>query len=260
MRGSLILFSLLLLQGCQSDFDKCMETEAPRAEKAMDLSQLASNLTRFRDASTGLVLANEVILKFQEFDGVIERPESIPDYPEYPDFACTDATADDWDECWAEHEKKKENYEKQKAQHRVDLEIWKLTPEGLSWTEQWERAYVNTWNEFGVLGTSREEIDGWFNDNYSEDELNFVREEFKNYANDFNCWGKDVDDCYDPIGAKVESESKLEYGDDGYEEKYVAAMRGVVASIIEKMTRAYSENTIRAELAILACNQHGFYE
>ena len=51
-----------------------METEAPRAEKAMDLSQLASNLTRFRDASTGLVLANEVILKFQEFDGVMSGP------------------------------------------------------------------------------------------------------------------------------------------------------------------------------------------
>ena len=88
MRGSLILFSLLLLQGCQSDFDKCMETEVPRAEKAMGISQLAHDLTRFRDASLGLVLGMEFALKFNELYEEIESPKYAR-LSDYPDYACT---------------------------------------------------------------------------------------------------------------------------------------------------------------------------
>lgn len=261
MRGSLIVFSLLLLQGCQSDFDKCMETEVPRAEKAMGISQLANDLTRFRDAAIGLVLGMEFALKFNELYEEIESPESMPASPDYPDYACTDLKGDDWYECYAEHEKKKENYEKQKAQYDADLKIWKLTPGGLTWAKDQERRYVNAWNKIGVPGTSREEVDEWFDDQYPDDELQFAREELENYAKEFNCWGEGMDYCWDPIGAKVKSESKLEFGDDGHDEKYAAAVESVVASVIRKMTGEYSENTTKAnELAILTCNQHGIYE
>ena len=67
---------------------------------------------------------------------------------------------DEWYECYAEHEKKKENYEKQKVQYDADLEIWKLTPEGLTWAKDQERRYVNAWNKIGVPGTSEKRLMG----------------------------------------------------------------------------------------------------
>jgi len=261
MRGSLILFSLLLLQGCQSDFDKCMQTEGPRAEKAMGIFQLASDLTRFREASLGSLLQMEFAIKYNELYGDIDSPESMPSSPDYPGYACTDLKGDEWYECYAEHEKKEENYEKQKAQYSVDLEIWKQTPAGLSWSRDQELRYVNAWNETGVPGTSTEEVNGWFDEKYPEDELNFVFTEFENYAQEFNCWGEGMEYCYDPIGAKVKSESKLSYGDDGFEEKYVVALKSTVAIVLGKLTDAYSEGAAQAkELAILTCNQNGFYK
>lgn len=261
MRAIIVVSSMVFLVGCQSDFDRCMETELPRAEKTFGISQLESDLTRFRDASEGFILGMTHVTKYASLYQDVKEPESMPKYPEYPEFVCGDLTGKSWTDCYAEYTKKTEKYDKQKVQYDTDYEKWKQTPDAITWRRDQETRSVNVWNMIGVPGGSQAEIDTWFDERYPQDELGFVLNEVEEYAKDFDCWGEGTDSCFDPIGAQVRAELGPDYGDDEFATAYFEASKKVVTAVIGKMTENYVDAVSKAEeLAKLTCNQNGFYE
>lgn len=261
MRAIIVVSSLVFLAGCQSDFDRCMDAEFPRAEKTFGISQLESDPTRFRDASDGFILGIEYVIKYDGLYQDVKEPDSMPNHPEYPEYVCSDLTGKSWTDCYAEHEKKTDEYDKQKVQYDTDFEKWQQTPDGITWRRDQETRSVNVWNMIGVPGGSQAEVDAWFDEKYPKDELEFVRNEFEEYAKDFDCWGEGTDSCFDPIGAQVKAELGLDYGDDEFAAAYFEASKKVVTAVIGKMTENYVDAVSKAEeLATLTCNQNGFYE
>lgn len=255
--------SLALLVGCQSDFDRCMETEFPRAEKTFGIPQLASAPMRFRDASDQYFLRNEFFIKYANTVKDVPEPENKPTRPDYPDFDCSDHTGqpDVFLECLNEHDKKKQEYEIQNSQYDADMKIWNQTPEGIAWRADQEAESINAWNAVGVPVNSQAEVDGWFEENYPEDEVDFVLEELEKYAQESDCWGEGIDYCWDPIGAKVRAEFELDYADEGFIAKRTEVGKELVAAVLVKMTDLHAEAVVSAnDLAILTCNENGFYE
>ena len=60
MRTIIVLASIVFLSGCQSDFDKCMKTEAPRAGSILAMNDMAANITAFKSTSNFFVMCNRV--------------------------------------------------------------------------------------------------------------------------------------------------------------------------------------------------------
>ena len=89
----LFIIPFLLLVGCESGFDKCMNTELPRAEKV-------AGLNAEREAGLQLISIKETTEKY-ELAGeggdawVVKNPPPLG-RPEYPDYKCSELTGDAW--------------------------------------------------------------------------------------------------------------------------------------------------------------------
>lgn len=260
MRAIVIFVSTVLLSGCQSDFDKCMETEAPRAEAILALSDLSEAITNFQSASIFALMLYQAEANF-ESERASSEPEGRPVYPEYPTYACSldDMSRAVWQDCSDAYEVTKKAYEEEKAAADLALEEWNARPDVSAWYEESDAKFLNSINSAGLEATSLEEAEHLVSSR--EAELEMVNAALIKRATESDCWGAGVDSCDDPISYEVELKFGLGFVDDGYYAKRVETAKLAFAEILMTMTDQYSAATTKAqELAVLTCNQNGLYE
>ena len=218
----LFIIPFLLLAGCASEFDKCMNTELPRAEKI-------SGLNAEREAGLQLMSLRETLEKWGLAAKAVaawEKTNPPPlDIPEYPDYKCSELTGDAWSDCRSAHDKLKEEFEAAEA-------IWEASPEVIRWKERLEEAALRLYREQGLPLFNMEELP------YSE-----IMEKFDTFvAPRSEIWQCRVDpDCDDNR-------------DENIDMKAIDEAMLTNASTISEMAEATKE------LATVTCNNNGFYE
>ena len=258
MRYTIIFASIVLLSGCQSEFDKCMETEAPRAESTLALSDMAAAITDFKSKSS-------FVLKVYEAEAASQieisnsAPGGRPVQPDYPSYGCSDLTGDEFWSCNDAHDELVEKYEEERLLAAKLLESWNARPEVVAWRETFDAVQFAAARDAGLDVASLEELERLVDS--KEAELEAVNVALKARAAESDCWGTGIDSCYDPIAEELVDK----FGEDLYEadwySKYVETAKLAIAEILMTMTNKYSLATTQAnELAVLTCNQNGFYE
>ena len=258
MRTIIVLASIVFLSGCQSDFDKCMETEAPRAGSILALNDMATNITAFKSTSNFFVMMQQGEVIF-ETERAESEPAGYPASPSYPPYTCSldEMSSAVWQVCYDAHEERVKIYEGQKPAAKLALQEWNARPDVVAWKEKNDTVLLAVLREVGLDIKSLEEVD----QRVEEQEAAYIAA-LQNRAIESDCWGDGADDCYDPI----DSEVKSKFGADdlsweGYLSKRVEVSKLAAAEILVKMTSDYGLAVNRAdELAVLTCNQNGLYE
>lgn len=258
MRHTIIFASIVLLSGCQSEFDKCMETEAPRAESILALSDMAAAITEFKSTSSFFTKMQQANANFQ-IERANSEPSGRPAMPSYPSYGCSGLTGDEFWSCNDAHDELVEKYEEEKLLAAKSLESWNARPDVAAWNDEYDLKLLAAINSVGFSMASVEEFERLFESKKAEYEA--FRSKLESRARESDCWGKGADKCYDPIGAELESEFGEDLSVADYQSKYVEIGKRAIAEILMTMTNKYSLATTQAnELAVLTCNQNGFYE
>ena len=112
MRNTIIFASIAFLSGCQSEFDKCMETEAPRAESTLALSDMDAAIADFKSTASFVIKMQQVEAKPQ-FKLLNIAPAGRPVRPSYPTYGCSGFTGSEWRSCSNAYDKLVEKYEEE---------------------------------------------------------------------------------------------------------------------------------------------------
>lgn len=258
MRYTIIFASIVLLSGCQSEFDKCMETEAPRAESILALSDMAAAITEFKSTSNFFTKVQQANANFQ-IERANSEPSGRPVMPSYPSYGCSGLSGNEFWRCSDAHDKLVEKYKEEESLAAKSLESWNARPDVAAWNDEYDSKLLAALNSVGFNMASVEEFERLAESKEAEYEA--LRNKLKSRARGSDCWGKGADKCYDPIGAELESEFGEELSDADYQAKYVEIGKRAIAEILVTMTEEYSvAKTKASELAVLTCNQNGFYE
>ena len=260
MRYTIIFASIVLLSGCQSEFDKCMETEAPRAESILALSDMSSAITDFKSESNFMLMFMQAEASTQ-LELASTEPAGRPVQPQYPPYTCSldEMSRAVWQACYDAHEERVKVYEEQKPAADLALQEWNERPEVVAWTETFEAVELAAIRAAGLEVESFEELERLVNS--KEAGLETVEAALKERGAESDCWGNGDDDCYDPISAELEGKFGIDWRDDDYPSKRYETAKLAIAEILVTMTNKYSVATNKAqELAVLTCNQNGFYE
>ena len=260
MRITTVLVSMVLLSGCQSEFDNCMEAELPRAESILAVGEKANAITTFKLASSKGLSLSEAEAKFQLEVASLPTPEGRPVYPKSPPYSCnSDMSSEVYLACLKDYKQKNDEHNVERQLYQEAMEEWKSTADVIAWNEAQDEIYIAAFREVGILVNSIDELELWLEEFESEFEI--VRVALKERAADFDCWGEEEKFCYDPISEETESTFGVTYEDDGYYSKRVEVYKLAVAEILVEMTEEYAAAVNRAsELAELTCNQNGIYE
>lgn len=222
---------ILLLAGCQSEFEKCMATELPRAE-------MRANLEHERNAGRALV-------SLQDFSGKLSaitirmdkwyEQNPLPSELQYPKYKCSGKSASGFRECTENHDNLVEKYE-------ADVEIWKSTYSGQIWAGLRDEAYLQAGLENGVAITNEEDYEHLVNEQLtSMESVLRPRSTIYRCLRDYKCEDYDYLDL-DHIGYE-------EVLQRAYDEA-VLINAGEISSLV-KATK---------ELATVTCNNNGIYE
>jgi len=218
---------ILLLAGCESDFDKCMNTELPRAETLTGIEaerEVGRQLLDLRNHHKALIDAYEKMIQWGQAN---PRPA---DYPTGPDNTCGDyENFDSWRTCNSEYKRVREEL----------VNEWKATPDAKLWIERRDAEYSRVGLEIGVSISTEEEFadlfDGLFE---SYDTLLEPRSTTLQCYGDYEC--KEYDFMKDEHSEIIEI---------AFDEAILNNAR-VIAELMPK-----------AELlATVTCNNNGFYE
>ena len=242
----LLVIAVVLLTACESEFDKCMTAEVPRAEESLGLSGAYSRLERAREYVEVLAVVTDVDDRWKKWGSL------NPGGPEYPKYECEfDASDDDFEQCSEKHDLKKAEYKKER-------DAYEASPEYQEWLAK-EADFVASiapeFNAVGVAGSTKDEL----GENYSQwddsyDDLRLVR------ARRFDCWGQSP--CERPQSAELaHTFGSRWYRDDDIKEQVDSfeAQEGT------RLVEYFSDELIALqakppEVATLMCNRAGIYE
>lgn len=254
MRSLIAIFFTLLftaLTACESEFQKCLGAEKPRADKIVGLEESYDQLAQAKEFSKTLPkiinltkTANETITDWEE-----QNP--YPPGPKYPEYDCGDLNYYDLRACIDAQTPLKEQYQLDKEEHEQSNEVrswWASKNSALAFL-------VPQFQELGVIGQSWEEIEqgvGEWDDSY--DSLRNVR------AAAFDCWGDA--NCNYPKGREITHLFGSPLDDSEERREKVRAWSELEG---ERLVEFFSSrNTATAdkalELATLTCNRAGIYE
>jgi len=124
IRWITVLVLSLFLTGCDSEFDKCMNTELPRAETIAGLEaerEVGRQLVSLRSLSQAADAVYEGMKVWGEEN---PRPSGYPEYPEYKCSGLGFGSASK--ECSSAYNKLVEEY-------KATEESWEATPEAVAW-------------------------------------------------------------------------------------------------------------------------------
>lgn len=235
-----------------------METEAPRAESILALSDMAAAITDFKSASSFAIKLIQAEAASQ-LEISNSDPGGRPVQPDYPSYGCSDLNGDEFWSCSDAHHELVEKYEEEKLLAAKLLESWNARPEVVAWKETFEAVELAAIRAAGLDVASIEEFERLYGS--KEAELEAVNVAFKERAAEFDCWGMGIDSCYDPISAELEDKFGEDLSETDWLSKYIETAKLAIAEILVTMTDKYSVATTKAnELAVLTCNQNGFYE
>ena len=228
MRTTIVLFLCLSLIGCESDFQKCMNTELPRAE---ELSGIEAEL----EAGRRLVAMRDFVNQMYDMDAGVklwgkENPPP-PGMPKYPAYSCSGFGAA-YDECRSAHDKAVEIY-------KAGVDAWESTPDGRSWTNLRDQEVERLGLKTGFPTADDEKLERM------QDEFYEVRTTLlESRSLIYQCY--EDSDC-DEYGL-LESDYY-----DVLKKSFSEAIQNnldTVSDLVEKS----------AELAMVTCNSNGLYE
>ena len=225
MRTTIVLVLSLALIGCESEFQKCINTELPRAEQLLS-NDLKSRLSALQSLATRVEVVAQV-----ERDAILweidNEPQSRPNYDDY----------DSWEE------------------YEPVISAWRETEDAREWEAAQESKYSEMLRAAGFEGETIDEL--W--DSYS-DWQNLVADAVRERAVVKDFCGLP---CEDPWDAEA-TETVWDYEEGSIEESLSAfaifAPKAVAESILmvgEKLNASLVE---AEELATLTCNSNGLYE
>ena len=225
MRTTIVLVVSLALIGCESEFQKCINTELPRAEQLLS-NDFKSTLSALQSLATRVEVVAQV-----ERDFILwisdKEPQSRPNYDDY----------DSWEE------------------YQPVISAWREAEEGREWEAAQESKASELLRAAGFEGETSDEL--W--DSYS-DWQNLVADAVRERA-----VVKDFCDapCEDPWDAEA-TETVWGYEEGSIEESLSAfaifAPKAVAESILMVGEQLNASLVEAEELATLTCNNNGLYE
>jgi len=241
-----LCLAVILMTGCESDFDKCMRTELPRSSSDLKLEDARQTLAKLSTA-----LKKSQIMKSLREDALAwveanPEPSGSPEYPDYepPSY---EEDYDNWKAYNAEHNRRKEEYKAAKK-------TWEASPEFISYKERGEAEVLklmkNAAISAGITIATTDEFLAWVDFNAMQ-KLITPRAERK------GCWGNDK--CENPLF--LEREHRLAQDEDTREiNEWVLFLTAVKESIEWQTEELARLEKLAPETAIRACNANGFYE
>lgn len=243
LRSFFLLSSLFLLIGCESEFDKCMNAELPRAEAGLrpGIEEAQKHLT----AADRLISREMSLLEILK--PLNDWIEKNPQEPPSPRFSCN-AESEDWAQCYKAHRQAKEQWE-------IDVQPWRDRREAVF------IPLLPALKTAGFEGASFEEVIESAYEGSMEPYQNAVVAR----AQDLGCWGREG--CEDASGAFL-TEFQHRFGEDSLSrdaksitpeqsEWMEARSEGVKQHFTDKIA---SIKANAPEIATLMCNRAGIYE
>ena len=247
MRTITLLALVLFLIGCESEFDKCMKTELPRAETLIGIEserevgrQLVS-MKEYTQAEAAIQPGLDAWIEENPY------PSGGPEYPSYPNYECRldeqkslDERFAEFSECTSAHDKKQEEYEKLVEEYEAADAIFEATPAVVTWRNLQPKEYERLLRAYGYPFDSLEELElePWWTDDFYETVLK-PRSEIYQCLNDTSC-------------------DEYNYGDDDY---YLEILNDSLSEAIVNNAIAITELLESSkQLATVTCNNNGLYE
>ena len=236
MRTTIVLVLSFIFVGCESDFDKCLNTELPRAEEILELEG-------GREVGRQLTSLSDLTQKYDAFDAGINvwveknpEPSGRPTFfIYYPQQKCSEQfdldSGFDFMECYDQHEKRVEEWTKIRDQNDQKSEEWNALPEVIAWTELREAADLRLARANGLQIENADELFSLHEQIWKQME-SLVKPRSSIWQQCF-----DGGDCYDVGFGIAIAEATLNN-----------------ANMISELKETSKE------LATLTCNNNGFYE
>lgn len=225
-----MLVVMLTICGCESDFDKCLNTELPRAELAMGVKEAKGLLLDAQAVISYLQWTRRADEFWSEWKVANPQPEGQPEYKcttldNYGDF-------DGWSACFAAYNEAEESY--------------KSSSKYLDWSSNIVAALPSIKGEgFQSAATSLEEV----YETYAEYN-DIATQVVMSRALSKGCWGKE--DCDDPLYYEYQTLEK-----NNAEIQQSEVLDQAISESVLMLTKV---EVASRELATLNCNNNGFYE
>lgn len=241
----------ILLTGCESDFDKCMQTELPRASMELRVGiarqTLAKLITTLRDEEIS-ASAEESTTAWVEAN---PRPSGRPESPKFEPPPIQEG----YDNWFAYQEK----FSLREEEYEVALKAWRALPEVIGYDEKRDAAFLNIYQKAGAPIESAKDIET-FADLDALDKVLMPRAERN------GCWGED--ECEEPLLHEWVYLSKQDNydGKTDYENRYeysysISMIKTALTESIEWQKEELARlEKLAPETAIRTCNANGFYE
>ncbi|MDA8912728.1 hypothetical protein N9I66_07395 [Pseudomonadales bacterium] len=222
-----LLLTIFTLVACESDFDKCMSTELPRAERLFGVEAEREVERRLVAMHDYIKLEGEVEFRMKSwFD---ENP--TPNYPEYPTFNdCSEAADADFLECSFADDKLSD---KLLEEWEAAVQVWESTSDGRSWLMSKDEEMKRVNREVG---------------------LPLIGEEAEHLVSEFMEVTSTLLEPRSPIYRCYEDYKCDEYRDAEYDDVMDKAFK----EAIQFTATEIKERPL--ELATVTCNNNGFYE
>ena len=231
MRTKIVVALTLLLVGCQSGFDRCMDTELPRAEITTGLEaerQIGRELVAFRSRWAKVYRVATYMKLWIE-----ENPApSDPEWREWPKWNCTDKVGREWFDCAEAHKKLVEEWDKRRN-------VFESSPRWQAWVETKHQEWVRLARENGILINNE-----WEYDSHMNKLLESVEAMIEPRSAIYRCLSDR--ECIDYTGTSEHFAGSI--------------MKASNEAILNNASKISELVKTTKELAVVTCNNNGFYE
>lgn len=240
-----LCLAVILMAGCESDFDKCMRTELPRSLSDLRVEDSRQTLAKLNTTFK----KNEIALSVEESSiAWVEtnpEPAGSPEWPEYEppsvhdNFGAFMAYVD--------------QYADKKEEYNVARKAWQELPEFIAYEKRRDAAFLKIIQETAAPVETARDYEKWL-DYDSIDKVLMPRAERN------GCWGEDR--CEKPLV----HEWRFRMTQDNYDSKTESlyspwTIKIALTESIEWQTEELARlEKLAPETAIRACNANGFYE
>lgn len=248
-----LVITLLMLAACESDFQKCMNTEVPRAKQLLGVDEQAARVASLSAMAEKLEIVVPIFREAIDWDmanpAPVEPKKREISIEEMPEFLESLSHLDERQQ-FAEVQKRNleyaEQFELEKAQYEAELEIYDSKSNDF---------YFKNGKAAGFSGNTWEEM-------YVEDDQYYalyeeINDLVRDRALELGCW--DSRRCVDPLYEELRGQGGVKLAGEGDPmlEVAPAAVAGSLSMAIKALSDLQSQSS---ELATVTCNTNGLYE
>ena len=252
MTRLLTLFIAFALVACESDFEKCMNTELPRAKQLLKVEDQARKITSLSAIAERLEIVVPIFQKAIDWEAINpppieakkrdrfefdERILSLSDLNDEQKFAEANRWSVETDEL----------FEAETAEYQAALKLYET---------RIDEFYFQNGKEAGFSGDTWEEMYGIETGQY-QDLYDEVSDLVRDRAVKLDCWGSTK--CEDPLFLELQSQAP--HAVLVTEDPLLGIAPAAVAESLSMAIEKLSEFEIQSnDLAIVRCNNNGLYE